>query len=234
MTLRLTERASQLVQGLLRRGPLGLRHTWRLSQILERGQGHEASRRSQRCLDAAGKAIPWFTYPAIEYLRQFDLSDRRVFEWGSGNSSIWFAQRTKAVHSVEHDRAWADRAAAHPLPNLTVEWIAADAYPRAIDRDDARYDLIVIDAIERLGCAKAAPGHLAAGGLVILDNSDWFPNSAKALREAGLLQVDMHGFGPINDYAWTTSIFFSRDCELKPLDGLQPHAPVGGLGHRCD
>ena len=85
-----------------------------------------------------------------------------------------------------------------------------------------------------LGCLVTLAAHPAAVYLVILDNADWFPNSAKTLREAGLLQVDMHGFGPINDYTWTTSFFFSRDCHLEPLGGLQPHPPIGGLGHRSD
>ena len=233
MPLRPVERAYQVLQGAWRKGPVRLRETLRLLQILEKDQGHAASRRTQTCVDASGQPIPWFTYPAIEYLRQFDLSDRRVFEWGSGNSSLFLAQRTREVRSVEHDRAWAERGT-EKLSNLQVEWVPPEAYAEAVDRDGAKYDLIVIDAIERPRCAAAALKHLAAGGFVILDNSDWFPNSALTLREAGLLQVDMHGFGPINDYTWTTSFFFSRDCRLEPLRGLQPHPPIGGLGHRCD
>jgi hypothetical protein len=234
MPLRFGKRAYQVLRDTLYRGPLGLRETYRLMRILERDQGHAKSRRAQSCIDAAGQPIPWFTYPAIEYLRQLDLRNRRVFEWGSGNSSLFFARRSQQVHSVEHDRAWAERGTVGASPNLRVEWIAPDAYAQAIDRDGSSYDLIIIDAIERLACASAARRHLAPGGFVILDNADWFPGSARALREAGLLQVDMHGFGPINDYAWTTSLFFTRECRLEPLDGLQPHRPIGGLGHRCD
>ena len=233
MPLPLVESAYKLLQDAWRKGPLRTLGAFQLLQILEKGQGHATSRRTQTCVDAAGQPIPWFTYPAIEYLRQFDLRDRRVFEWGSGNSSLFLAQRTKEVRSIEHDRAWAERAT-EKLSNLRVEWVPPDAYAEAIDRDDSIYDLIVVDAVERPRCAAAALKHLAPGGLVILDNADWFPNSAKTLREAGLLQVDMHGFGPINDYTWTTSFFFSRDCHLEPLGGLQPHPPIGGLGHRSD
>ena len=32
--------------------------------------------------------IPWFTYPSIQYLDQLDLSEKTIFEWGSGNSSL--------------------------------------------------------------------------------------------------------------------------------------------------
>lgn len=37
---------------------------------------------------SAGEEVPWYTYPAIEYLSHLDLSGFRVFEYGSGNSTI--------------------------------------------------------------------------------------------------------------------------------------------------
>ena len=36
------------------------------------------------CLDKDGNPIPWYTYPAIEYLSQFDYSDKEIFEYGCG------------------------------------------------------------------------------------------------------------------------------------------------------
>ena len=33
--------------------------------------------------------MPWYTYPVIEYLQQFDFSKLTVFEYGSGNSSCY-------------------------------------------------------------------------------------------------------------------------------------------------
>ncbi len=32
--------------------------------------------------------IPWYTYPAIEYLLSIDLSEMDVFEYGCGNSRL--------------------------------------------------------------------------------------------------------------------------------------------------
>jgi hypothetical protein len=36
------------------------------------------------CIDKNGNPIPWFTYPAIEYLNCLDLSECLVFEYGMG------------------------------------------------------------------------------------------------------------------------------------------------------
>ena len=44
--------------------------------------------------------------------------------------------------------------------------------------------------------------------MLILDNSDWYPNSVAFLQEnLRWIQIDFHGFGPIDNYTWTTSIF---------------------------
>lgn len=70
--------------------------------------------------------------------------------------------------------------------------------------------------------APAAVAFLRPGGLMILDNSDWYPNTAAYLRERGLIQIDMHGFGPVNPYTWTTSLFLDRAFAMKPKGDRQP------------
>lgn len=64
---------------------------------------------------------------------------------------------------------------------------------------------------------------IGGGGIVILDNSDWFRETSKYLREKlDLIEIDFHGFGPINDYTWTTSVFITRNFRFKPIDNIQP------------
>ena len=40
-------------------------------------------------IDRRGLPIPWYTYPAIDFLVQIDFSDKTVFEYGCGNSTLW-------------------------------------------------------------------------------------------------------------------------------------------------
>ena len=47
------------------------------------------------CMDRDGNPLPWYTYPAIEYLRQFDYKDKKVFEFGCGFSSLFWALRAQ-------------------------------------------------------------------------------------------------------------------------------------------
>ncbi len=57
-------------------------------------------------IDSAGAPIPWYTYPSIEYLSQFDFRDKRIFEFGSGNSSHYWARLGASVWSVDHNEDW--------------------------------------------------------------------------------------------------------------------------------
>ena len=100
--------------------------------------------------------------------------------------------------------------------------------------DGEKYDVIVVDGKRRAECAANAVKALAAGGLVILDDSDRintsleYFNAVKCLREANLLQVDFYGFCPMNNYTKTTSLFFSRDFDFKSQYEVQP---INGWGN---
>ncbi len=53
-------------------------------------------------------------------LAQLVRSDIRVFEYGCGHSSLWWAARAKEVVSIDHDEAWVDRINKSKPDNLTV------------------------------------------------------------------------------------------------------------------
>jgi hypothetical protein len=65
--------------------------------------------------------------------------------------------------------------------------------------------------------------------MVIFDNSDWYPRSiGEIATRLGWAQVDFAGFGPINDYTWTTSIFLAPGQRLSEKRIL-PLGSVTGL-----
>ncbi len=52
-------------------------------------------------------ALPWMTYDAIDFLRILTATkNMKVFEWGSGGSTLFFASRAEEVVTVEHDKEW--------------------------------------------------------------------------------------------------------------------------------
>jgi predicted O-methyltransferase YrrM len=57
-------------------------------------------------------AIPWVTFPALDWLRRSLPRAARVFEWGCGGSTLFFARRAALLVSVEHDHDWHRRVEA--------------------------------------------------------------------------------------------------------------------------
>lgn len=182
------------------------------------------------CVDRDGKDIPWYTYPAIEYLKQFDYSGKTVFEYGSGSSSRWWSEMCEKIISVEHDDKWFKAADSSKKNNQEIHLCQTkEEYISAIAAPKLAYDIIIVDGIYRKECAEEAIKYLKTGGMIIFDNSDWCPSCCKFLRSNGLIEVDFFGFGPINHYTWCTSLFFSREANFAPINDRQPRHPIGSI-----
>jgi hypothetical protein len=206
----------------------------RAARVLWHDYGHLATVRAGLAIDRDGNPLPWYTYPAIDYLRQLDFREKVVFEYGAGMSTQFWASVARAVVSVEDDERWFATLQQHLPANavVTLEKDLAD-FPAAIHHNEWRtFDVIVVDGPARgrtrLKCCQEALCALRPGGLIILDNSDWLPESSRLLRESGLLQVDMTGFAPICAHVQTTSLFFDRRFDVAALSGRQPTIAVGG------
>lgn len=199
-------------------------------ETVEIEYGHLLSVQENKPLSQAGDPIPWYTYPAFEYLNQLDYQDKDIFEYGAGNSSLFWAKKARSVISIESDKEWYVSLKSKMDSNqILLLFEEEQEYVNSIFKGQKKYDVIVIDGVHRLPCAEVAVQCLAPGGLIILDNSDWFPKTTTCLREAGLIQVDFTGLGPINYYTWTTSIFLERSFSLKSRSELQPEYGIGSL-----
>lgn len=190
--------------------------------------GHKLTRETGMSIDVNKNPLPWFTYSAIEYLNQLNLQNLKIFEWGSGNSSLYFSKRASVVYSVENNPEWYNTVKNKAYGNNYI-FLEKDKerYVNIIADFDILFDIIIIDGGEREECANICTQYLSGNGMIILDNSDRHFEIAKGLRLKNLLQIDMHGLGPIGSHAWTTSFFFKREINLIPILH-QPMTPIGG------
>lgn len=157
--------------------------------------------------DLARLDLPWWTFDAVQAVDEF-LADRpqaRVFEWGSGASTLWLSKRAGEVVSVEHDGQWhamvtgrladRDNVALRHVPAHTSGRVGSakpgferqyfDRYVHAIRDVPGSFDLIVIDGRAREACLEEAALRLAPGGIILLDD---FKRGRyrQAARESGL------------------------------------------------
>jgi hypothetical protein len=236
MLMDLGRRGSRAIKTTLKRSrlrPANWLPSLRAARVLWSDRGHLNSVRSGSAIDADGQPVPWYTYPAIDFLRQIDFRGKTVFEYGSGMSTLFWAQAADRVVSIEDDEAWFEMMSDRIPRNasLVLETDIA-RYPGALARTGEHFDVIVVDGPARgrtrLKCCRAALEALNAGGLIILDNSDWLPESSRTLREGGLIEVPMSGFVPIAAHLQTTSFYFDRRFDMRPLG--EPSAAVS-RGH---
>lgn len=119
---------------------------------------------------------PWWPVPVIPIIAKHLNSDSTVLEFGAGSSTIWLAQRSKSVVSIEHNPLWhskvVEQLRKRGLVNATVQLVSEQDYCDLSWAGNEKFDLIIVDGLFRWKCVEAALPHIRAGGILYLDNSD--------------------------------------------------------------
>ncbi len=200
-----------------------------ITEILNRELGYGLSLRQGVGMLGDGRPIPLISYGLTEYLLSLDLSRFDVLELGGGQSTLFWSSKARSVCTLEHDAHWISRIQSEKPGNCRIVQVEPDDYPaRILDLPD-QYDLIAIDcAANRYECAVAAGGKLRAGGMIVLDSPEWFPNTAAYLRSLDLIQVNFPDFRPLHHYRCITSIFLHPAFRPATANGAFPPPPIGG------
>lgn len=120
--------------------------------------------------------MPWISYRAQRYLARLLRSDWTVLEFGSGMSTIWFAQRCRKVYSFEHNPLWYDIVKAQlsnkHIINVSYTLRDSESYPSLSEFPENLFDFIMIDGIRRTDCVRNAISKIKPSGWIYLDNTD--------------------------------------------------------------
>ncbi len=137
---------------------------------------------------------PWFTAEAVALLTQLVRSDDIALEWGSGRSTIWLGQRVHQLTSVESNREWFERVSTwvkeKKLNNIKLVMAQlsslAPSEVQDLDKFEPEYlspaqrfhpeslDLVIVDGDCRAHSTLLSIPLLRPGGLLIIDNVNWF------------------------------------------------------------
>lgn len=179
-----------------------------------RDSGWAASGRQGAPVDRDGAPIPWYTYPAVHFLEGRVRADMEVFEYGSGNSTLWWADRVAHVAAVESDPHWVELLRPRLPQNVDLRLESADGagtYVSSVTGRGRTFDVVVIDGMERNRCAHACLPALKDGGVILWDNADWTALWAEGMDHLGgrgFRRIEFHGLGPIAWRPWTTTVFY--------------------------
>jgi hypothetical protein len=179
--------------------------------------------------------IPWITFPAIQYLDRYLNRSMKLFEYGSGGSTIFFSVRVNEVISVEHNVIWFRKLSNHlsekkiknvklkviePKPEENAEDIYTSGnddyktfsfknYVVEIDQyPDEYFDIILIDGRARNGCFIHSLRKLKRGGLLVWDNSERPRYNVKFKEDLyPLRRMELPGPTPFSKYFTLTTVF---------------------------
>lgn len=174
------------------------------------------SRKEKRPVDGLGRPIPWITYPCRAFLEARLRKDFRLFEYGCGNSTLWFAAHVREVVSCEHDARWYTEVQRR-LPgnvDLRLEPLGPSGrYAGLACEFHEPFDVIFVDGRDRVACLKVAPEALAPSGVIILDNSDRseYEEGVRHVASHGFRRLDFFGPGPVTTDLWCTTVFYRPD-----------------------
>jgi predicted O-methyltransferase YrrM len=132
--------------------------------------------------------LPWISYRAQHIIRRMMAPDWVVLEFGSGTSTVWFAQRSATLHSIEDDQAWYNTVQGLLVAKQTfnVHHLLRDeaTYCDLSDYPDHSFDFVLIDGIQRAACARSVIPKVKAGGWIYLDNSDRYQQATQILLDS--------------------------------------------------
>ena len=132
---------------------------------------------------------PWLVKGAIRFCESILTKDMLVYEWGSGRSTTWFAERVKKVTSIEYNKEWYEIVTKNikerGIDNVDLRYIPLEHeksapthenydpmpnYVTDIEKEPSP-DFIIIDGHYRRACVNYAIKNLKAGGYLLIDDT---------------------------------------------------------------
>ncbi len=177
-----------------------------------RDWGWFRSFREQQSVDNEGNPLPWLTYGSIQFLSRRIPSEAVVYEYGSGNGTLWWAARVSRVDAVEHYSAWYESVRSRMPENVTLRHIPLGdgTYAESILTAGTLYDIAIVDGRERNACAEPVYRALSPSGVVVWDDSnrDRYREGLAYFKERGFRMIEFRGFSPIEFMMCETAILY--------------------------
>ncbi len=175
---------------------------------------------SKRSINKNGKSIPWFTYPFIDFLSPRLIKDLVVFEFGSGNSTLFFSEKVKRVISIEHQKEWYYLISKRKPENVEIILTESDSvydYLEYFNNLKEKVDLIIVDGLHRNECLINSVNKLSENGVIILDDSERseYQNGIDFIHSKGFKSLEFWGISPGYLYKKSTMVFYNRNNFLN-------------------
>lgn len=169
--------------------------------------------KQKKPVDQNNQPIPWVTYSFIDFIKGRLDKTMSLLEYGSGNSTMFYAARVKSVKTVEHNKEWFDIVSKQLPSNVEIEFIELEtggAYSQYGKQFPSTFDIVIVDGRDRVNCLKNSVDSLTTRGVMILDDSERerYQDGIKFLTGLGFRRLDFTGISPGEFYPKATSVFY--------------------------
>jgi hypothetical protein len=171
-------------------------------------------------IDNNGNPVPWMNYSFVEFITPRLKHDFKIFEYGSGNSSLYFAKYVNEVVSVEHDYVWFNMIKSVLPANATLIHVMSDInghYANAPIILDKKFQMVIVDANDRANCLFKSIDVLTQDGVIILDDSHSSRDCGdleyifNTLKIRGFNSLTFSGIKPFSPEFASTTIFYRQN-----------------------
>ncbi|MCU0342233.1 MAG: class I SAM-dependent methyltransferase [Ignavibacterium sp.] len=173
-----------------------------------------------KSIDGNGNPLPWFSYPFIDFLTPRITKDLVVFEFGSGSSTSFFAERVKKVISIEHNNEWfeiVNKSRPKNVELILTDSDSANDYLNYFIALKDKADIVIVDGLHRNECLIKACDNLSSNGVIILDDSERpeYKIGIESITERGFKRLEFWGIAPTVLFKKCTTVFYKCDNCLK-------------------
>jgi len=163
--------------------------------------------------DKLNNPVPWVTYPFIGFIGERLNHSIEIFEFGCGNSTLYYAPKVARVTTVENDRSWFDKIKTAMPANVQLffcELVYGGKYCKFAAETGTKYDVIIVDGRDRVNCCINSITALKPEGVVVLDDSErtQYQSAHDFLRNNGFRKIDFWGTAPAVNYLKCTTMFY--------------------------
>lgn len=167
-------------------------------------------------IDKDSNPLPWVTYGFMDFISDRLNITMDIFEFGAGNSTLWYADKVNTVTSVEHDNAWFEKIQENMPQNVNINYkkLQYDGeYSKFPNTLDNKFDIVIVDGRDRVNCMKNAIRSIKDNGVIVLDDSErqQYKDGIDFLLNHNFKKIDFWGISPGLFYKKNTTIFYKKN-----------------------
>jgi hypothetical protein len=131
-----------------------------------------------------GYIYPWITMDSLLFLNTLDVSEWTVFEFGTGASTLWWANKCKRIVTLDVNPVWYEKVRRYAqekgLKNIEFHLVdltkhplretACSMYLDVLRYQEQKFDAVIVDASFRDEASILADKHIKEQGWIIADN----------------------------------------------------------------